>query len=106
MAESIESALALLQKSFKVEGFKGELDHRIAIVFDHDPIRWSDIYDSHESYLNAVQKIPGVECDAGQGEGYAFEIDASEYTHKSEMRLMKLIDRTRRYEDAKKAKGI
>jgi hypothetical protein len=52
--------------------------------------------DLSEQYHDEVQKIPGVLSDDGQGDGYYFQVDLTEFTPESEKKIIKLVEKYRK----------
>lgn len=74
--------------------------------FQHSIITGTELYvvvrdepadiDPDSDYHDAISAIPGVVCDEGQGDGYAFCVDMEQYTPESERLLLATIERCRR----------
>jgi hypothetical protein len=77
---------ALLKAGFK----KTTVEPTAYISLDTGEVFVLD-FDRKEQYMEEITAIPGVIYDEGQGEGYYFHVDLSEFTPESERLLLEVV---------------
>jgi hypothetical protein len=82
----------VIAAAIKAAGYDLELGDYVYISLPTKPLLGLDA-DDHDKYLDKVEKIPGLEEDSGQAEGYEFHIDLSDFTPASYRRLLALVER-------------
>jgi hypothetical protein len=83
--------LEVINEALREAGYRCRVEGHVYISLDLPPASYDDALS--DRYWRGLDRIPGVNSDEGQGDGYSFQIEPGEFTRASEKRLIALIGR-------------
>lgn len=96
MSTKTLSVKQVIDKALKDAGFTGEFHGNFFVSYPTPPLAFP--YDVELRYYTQTANVNGVVHDEGQGNGYYFEIEPENFRLKSEEKLLKVVERFKKFD--------